>query len=134
MRMPRRGRSPQSFLSAWPEEQVHGEVFQKTVDENFKPEPFEVAIASTSQNLPIPADKSLLEVLRENEFIMPASCEMGVCGSCECGYRAGGRCAARCEQCARMRPEIIELRETSGAPFRTPSRTFILLNLLYNFQ
>lgn len=79
----------QSFLSAWPEEQVHGEVFQMTVDENFKPEPFEATIASTGQNLLIPADKSLLEVLRENDFIMPASCEMGVCGSCECGYRDG---------------------------------------------
>ena len=39
----------QSALSAWPEDQVHSEVFQMTVDENFKPEPFEATVASTGQ-------------------------------------------------------------------------------------
>ncbi|ETR78090.1 ferredoxin [Afipia sp. P52-10] len=79
----------QAFLGDWPEEQVHGEVFQTTLDENFKPEPFEAKIASTGQSFLVPADRSLLDVLRENGFIMPASCEMGLCGSCECGYRDG---------------------------------------------
>jgi vanillate O-demethylase ferredoxin subunit len=60
-----------------------------SVDENFKPEPFEATVASTGQRLLVPADKSLLDVLRENDFIMPSSCEMGLCGSCECGYRDG---------------------------------------------
>ena len=79
----------QSALSDWPEDQVHGEVFQMTVDENFKPEPFEATVASTGQRFLVPADKSLLDVLRDNDFAMPSSCEMGVCGSCECGYRDG---------------------------------------------
>jgi vanillate O-demethylase ferredoxin subunit len=79
----------QSALSDWPEEQVHGEVFQMTVDENFKPEPFEATVASTGQRFLVPADKSLLDVLRANDFPLPSSCEMGVCGSCECGYRDG---------------------------------------------
>lgn len=79
----------QAALSSWPEEQVHGEVFQMTVDENFKPEPFEATIRSTGQRLLVPADRSLLDVLRENDFPLPSSCEMGVCGSCECGYRDG---------------------------------------------
>ena len=79
----------QSALSAWPEDHVHGEVFQMTVDENFKPEPFEATVASTGQRFLVPADKSLLDVLRDNDFAMPSSCEMGVCGSCECGYRDG---------------------------------------------
>jgi vanillate O-demethylase ferredoxin subunit len=76
-------------LSAWPEDRVHGEVFQMTVDENFKPEPFEATVASTGQRFLVPADKSLLDVLRDNDFAMPSACEMGVCGSCECGYRDG---------------------------------------------
>ena len=87
---------PQRLLDAveqaardWPEDHVHSEVFQMTLDENFKPEPFEATIASTGQCLLVPADKSLLDVLRENDFPMPSSCEMGVCGSCECGYRDG---------------------------------------------
>ncbi len=79
----------QSALSEWPEDQVHSEVFQMTVDENFKPEPFEATIASTGQRFLVPADKSLLDVLRANDFVMPSSCEMGICGSCECGYRDG---------------------------------------------
>lgn len=79
----------QSALSAWPEDRVHGEIFQMTVDENFKPEPFEATVASTGQRFLVPADKSLLDVLRDNDFAMPSACEMGVCGSCECGYRDG---------------------------------------------
>lgn len=81
--------SVHAALGAWPEDHVHSEVFQMTVDENFKPEPFEATVASTGQRLLVPADKSLLDVLRENDFIMPSSCEMGLCGSCECGYRDG---------------------------------------------
>jgi vanillate O-demethylase ferredoxin subunit len=73
----------------WPPDQVHFEVFQPVLDENFKPEPFDIAIASTGQTLRVPADKSALEVLREAGFIVPSSCELGVCGSCECGYRDG---------------------------------------------
>lgn len=81
--------SVQTALSNWPETQLHSEVFQMTADENFKPEPFEVVIRSTGQRLLVPATRSLLDVLRENEFSLPSSCEMGVCGSCECGYRDG---------------------------------------------
>ncbi len=79
----------QAALGDWPEDHVHTEVFQLTLDENFKAEPFEATIASTGQHLHVPADKSLLEVLRAAGFIVPSSCELGVCGSCECGYRDG---------------------------------------------
>jgi vanillate O-demethylase ferredoxin subunit len=79
----------QDHLSAWPSEQIHSEVFQVTLDENFKAEPFEATIASSGQRLMVPAEKSLLEVLREEGFIMPSSCELGICGSCECGYSDG---------------------------------------------
>lgn len=76
-------------LAACPEDRLHSEIFQPTVDENFKAEPFEAEIASTGQRLLVPADRSLLEVLRDAGFAVPSSCELGVCGSCECGYRAG---------------------------------------------
>ena len=73
----------------WPADHVHIEVFQATLDENFKAEPFEARIASSGAVLHIPADRSLLDVLRDNGFVMPSSCELGVCGSCVCGYRDG---------------------------------------------
>jgi ferredoxin-NADP reductase len=79
----------QLALKQWPEAQIHNEVFQPTIDENFKAEPFEAVIASTGQRLLVPADRSLLDVLRGRGFIVPSSCELGVCGSCECGYRDG---------------------------------------------
>lgn len=73
----------------WNPDTVHFEIFQPTLDENFKPEPFDVTIASSGKTIRIPADRSALDVLRENGFILPSSCELGVCGSCECGYRDG---------------------------------------------
>jgi ferredoxin-NADP reductase len=81
--------SVQDYLSSWPAKQLHGEVFQATLDENFKAEPFEATIASSGQRLLVPADKSLLDVLRENGLLVPSSCELGICGSCECGYSDG---------------------------------------------
>jgi ferredoxin-NADP reductase len=86
---PRLVATVRAALKQWPEEQIHCEVFQPTIDENFKAEPFEAVIASTGQRLLVPAARSLLDVLRDSGFIMPSSCELGVCGSCECGYRDG---------------------------------------------
>jgi vanillate O-demethylase ferredoxin subunit len=79
----------QHGLPMLPDDRFHGEMFTATLDENFKAEPFEATIASTGQHLLVPADRSLLDVLRESGFSMSSSCELGVCGSCECGYRDG---------------------------------------------
>ena len=75
--------------AGWPADQVHVEHFAPIADETFKPEPFDARIASTGDVLHVPADLSLLEVLRRHGLAMPSSCEIGVCGSCECGYRDG---------------------------------------------
>ena len=73
----------------WAPDHVHIERFAATLDENYKPEPFDARIASTGEVLHVPADRSLLEVLRENGFPVASSCEIGTCGTCECGYRNG---------------------------------------------
>jgi ferredoxin-NADP reductase len=73
----------------WPEGHVHFEVFQATLDENFQPEPFDIKIASTGQVLRVPQNESALNRLRAAGFVLPSSCELGVCGACECGYRDG---------------------------------------------
>ncbi|MBX9933026.1 MAG: 2Fe-2S iron-sulfur cluster binding domain-containing protein, partial [Methylobacterium sp.] len=75
--------------AGWPDAQVHSEVFQAILDENFKPEPFDARIASTGAVLHVPADRSLLQVLREHGLATASSCELGVCGTCTCGYRDG---------------------------------------------
>jgi vanillate O-demethylase ferredoxin subunit len=76
-------------VADWPEAQVHFEVFQPTADENFKPEPFNITLRSTGETLLVPADRSALDVLREHGQVLPSSCELGVCGSCICGYSGG---------------------------------------------
>jgi ferredoxin-NADP reductase len=82
-------RSVQAATAAWPAAQVHWEVFQAAVDETFRPEPFDVILASTGERVRVPADRSALEVLRLRGLVLPSSCESGVCGACECGYRSG---------------------------------------------
>ena len=72
-----------------PSDAIHAEHFGATLDENFKPEPFDAVIASTGKKIHVPADQSLLDLLRQNGFSLSSSCEIGVCGSCECGYVAG---------------------------------------------
>ena len=78
-----------TLASGWPAERIHVEVFEAMLDENYKPEPFDVRIASTGEILHVPADRSILEVLRSSGRFVPSSCELGVCGSCVCGYRDG---------------------------------------------
>lgn len=75
--------------AGWPDTRVHTELFQPIRDENYKPEPFDAMIASTGAVLHVPADRSLLEVLRAHGLATASSCELGVCGSCICGYRGG---------------------------------------------
>jgi ferredoxin-NADP reductase len=73
----------------WPASQVHFEVFAATLDENFKPEPFDIKIASTGQLIRVAANESALTALSNRGWIISSSCELGVCGSCECGYSDG---------------------------------------------
>jgi ferredoxin len=73
----------------WPPDHVHFEVFKPTLDEHFKPEPFDVRLVSIGEILRVPAEKSALEVLRAHGLALPSSCELGVCGSCECRYSDG---------------------------------------------
>jgi vanillate O-demethylase ferredoxin subunit len=73
----------------WPDERLHFEVFKPVFDENFKPEPFDITIRSTGAVLRVPAERSALDVLKESGFDLPSTCELGVCGSCICGYTDG---------------------------------------------
>ena len=79
----------QAVSLGWPAERVHSEAFQATPDEDFKPEPFDVVLASSGETLRVPADRSALDVLRDHGLPMPSSCENGLCGACVCGYRDG---------------------------------------------
>jgi ferredoxin-NADP reductase len=97
---------PPGFMGAvasasahWPKGTVHREFFTPSANDpaiavaNFGAakgdevaegmgKPFQVKIASTGEVYDIPSDKTLLEVLRENGFVIETACELGVCGTC----------------------------------------------------
>ena len=90
---------PPGFMSAaaagarhWPENTVHFEFFSAPAD---KPRdarenrPFQVRLKSTGDVLHVPADKSIVEVLRENGHYVDTSCEDGFCGTCLTPYVEG---------------------------------------------
>ena len=66
----------------WTTEQVHLEYFGAAEVDTSGDESFEVKIASTGQTFTVPADKSITQVLDENDVFVPVSCEEGVCGTC----------------------------------------------------
>ncbi len=73
----------------WPAGCFHTERFAALQDADFTPEAFEAVLASDGSRIEVPADRSLLSVLAEKGVALESSCEIGVCGACECGYREG---------------------------------------------
>jgi vanillate O-demethylase ferredoxin subunit len=74
--------------TAWPEERLHLESFVP-MDDGQPPAPFELVLARSGLVLPVPAERSALEVLREAGLLVPSSCGIGVCGTCECAVIDG---------------------------------------------
>ncbi|CAM7198374.1 MULTISPECIES: PDR/VanB family oxidoreductase [Enterobacter] len=68
----------------WDDAQLHSEAFQPVapVTSGVAGEIFMVKLASTGDRWPVPADKTIAQVLLENGVAVPLSCEMGICGAC----------------------------------------------------
>lgn len=68
----------------WPDEAVHSEAFQPPAPliSGEAGEIFTVKLASTGERWPVPADKTIAQVLQANGVDVPLSCEMGICGAC----------------------------------------------------
>lgn len=83
---------------SWTPGCVHFELFQsaKSGEENedgsnqSQDQPFEVELAQSGKTLTIPADKSILQVLWENDIEVLHACEEGWCGNCVVDYLGGG--------------------------------------------
>jgi vanillate O-demethylase ferredoxin subunit len=50
---------------------------------------FSVRVASTGLLLPVPRDRSIVEVLRDAGIKCDTSCEAGLCGTCRTRYLEG---------------------------------------------
>jgi vanillate O-demethylase ferredoxin subunit len=73
--------------SHWPSDRVHFEAF--SADPNAKPaapaggdQSFEIELAQSGKVLTVPADDSILNVLRDHGINIPSACEEGICGTC----------------------------------------------------
>lgn len=68
----------------WAASHLHSEAFQPIapVCADSATEVFTVTLASTGERWPVPADKTIAQVLQANGVAVPLSCEMGICGAC----------------------------------------------------
>jgi len=66
-----------------PAAQVHDEAFSIAPPAAGEGSDFRVRLAQSGQEIEVPADRSILDTLRDQGFMPMSSCEAGVCGMCE---------------------------------------------------
>ncbi|QFR03142.1 oxidoreductase [Streptomyces phaeolivaceus] len=87
---------PNSMLEAiermgahWPKGSIHFERFSAVTRDTTADTEFEVELASSGKVLTVPADRSILDVVRESGIQMLSSCQEGTCGTCETAVVSG---------------------------------------------
>ncbi len=73
----------------WPEGRIHFEDFKPVEVVRSDDVSFNVTIRNSGQTVEVPADRSILEALRESGVQTVSSCESGTCGTCRCRLIAG---------------------------------------------
>jgi len=81
----------QCAAAGWPEDALHVEHFHTTADalDPAREHAFEVELQASGLVLPVPADRTVLSVLRAANIDVQSDCEEGLCGSCELRVLAG---------------------------------------------
>jgi vanillate O-demethylase ferredoxin subunit len=73
----------------WTETQIHREYFSQSEPPLAAARQFEVQLARGNRRFVVPANKTIVQVLRENGIQIPTSCGEGVCGTCVTRVIAG---------------------------------------------
>ncbi|MCV0396591.1 MAG: PDR/VanB family oxidoreductase [Rhizobiaceae bacterium] len=73
----------------WPEGRIHFEDFKPVEIVRADDQPFEVELARSKMRVQVPADRSILEAVRDSGIRTSSSCESGTCGSCKTRLIAG---------------------------------------------
>lgn len=73
----------------WPEGRVHFEDFKPVEVVRDDDVPFEVELHKSGRTITVPADRSILEALRDSGEPTVSSCESGTCGTCKTRLIAG---------------------------------------------
>ncbi|MCC0075128.1 MAG: cytochrome P450 [Rhodobacter sp.] len=81
----------EGLAQRWPEGVLQFEYFATgaTVLDPEKEHGFDITLADSGITLPVPADKTVLDVLLEAGIDVPSDCREGLCGSCECKVLGG---------------------------------------------
>jgi ferredoxin-NADP reductase len=69
--------------TTWPEGSLQVERFTATEIDDSDNAEFSIVLQRSGLTLDVPADKSIYEVVRENDVSVLASCLEGICGTCE---------------------------------------------------
>jgi ferredoxin-NADP reductase len=76
----------------WPKGSVHYELFRGSeadIAPRSTDQPFEIRLARAGQTFTVPADRSILDVLKANGIKVKTLCTEGVCGTCRVGLLGG---------------------------------------------
>ncbi len=73
----------ESISGHWPEGRVNFEDFKPVEVVREDDSPFEVTLQKSGKTVTVPADRSILEALREAGVSTVSSCESGTCGTCK---------------------------------------------------
>ncbi|ABM58872.1 PDR/VanB family oxidoreductase [Verminephrobacter eiseniae] len=67
----------------WPEDALHAEYFAAPADaDQSAGQPFTLRLAQRGISVPVAADQSAVDALRQVGIDIPVSCQQGLCGSC----------------------------------------------------
>jgi phthalate 4,5-dioxygenase reductase subunit len=78
-------KSVRDMTGHWPGSSVHFEDFgQGDVAHRPDDKAFSVRVGDSNDVMQVPANQSILEVLRQHGYKVPSSCESGTCGTCRC--------------------------------------------------
>lgn len=71
-------------MAGWPRGSLHLERFEaKVLGDPVWTEPFEVDLMMSGLTLTVPPERSILDVVEEAGAVVPSSCRVGTCGTCE---------------------------------------------------
>ena len=70
--------------AGWPSECMHFEYFKSAAPVEAGGMPFDLTLSRSGRTVQVPADKTIVEVLRSIDIAVETNCEQGVCGTCVC--------------------------------------------------
>ena len=74
----------------WPQGSVHFELFAPTARaQEWQNEAFDISLSRHKKILTVPADKTILQVVRDAGIDVESSCEQGICNTCRTGLLGG---------------------------------------------